>query len=103
KAHVREPLLEGSAMKLPRRRFLHLAAGAAVLPALSRSARAQAYPSRPIRFVIPYPPGGVYDATGRPWAEKVKPYLGQIVVENVGGAGSPLGTPPAAPPPPAGN
>jgi len=79
-------------MKLPRRRFLHLAAGAAALPVVSRSARAQAYPSRPIRFVIPYPPGGVYDTTGRPWAEKVKPYLGSVVVENVGGAGSSLGT-----------
>ena len=79
-------------MKLLRRQFLHLAAGAAALPALSRIALAQAYPSRPIRFVIPYPPGGVYDATGRPWAEKVKPHLGTIVVENIGGAGSSLGT-----------
>jgi tripartite-type tricarboxylate transporter receptor subunit TctC len=79
-------------MKLPRRRFLHLAVGVAALPALPRTARAQAYPSRPIRFVIPYPPGGVYDATGRPWAEKVKQHLGSIVVENIGGAGSSLGT-----------
>jgi tripartite-type tricarboxylate transporter receptor subunit TctC len=79
-------------MKLPRRRFLHLAAGAAALPPLSRIASAQVYPSRPIRLVIPYPPGGVYDATGRPWAEKVKPHLGTIVIENIGGAGSSLGT-----------
>jgi tripartite-type tricarboxylate transporter receptor subunit TctC len=79
-------------MKLPRRRFLHLVAGAAVLPAVSRTAWAQSYPSRPIRLVIPYPPGGLYDATGRPWAEKVKPHLGTIVVENMGGAGSSLGT-----------
>ena len=50
------------------------------------------YPERPIRLVIPYPPGGVYDATGRPWAEKVKTLLGTIVVENIGGAGSSLGT-----------
>src|SRR4051812_16219867 len=50
------------------------------------------YPDRPVRLVIPYPPGGVYDATGRPWAEKVKPLLGTIVIENVGGAGSSLGT-----------
>jgi tripartite-type tricarboxylate transporter receptor subunit TctC len=42
--------------------------------------------------VIPYPPGGVYDATGRPWADKVKPHLGTIVIENIGGAGSSLGT-----------
>ena len=43
-------------MKLPRREFLHLAAGAAALPAVSRTARAQTYPSRPITMVVPYPP-----------------------------------------------
>ena len=59
---------------------------------MSRIARAQTYPSRPIRLVIPFPPGGVYDATGRPWADKVKSHLGTIVVENIGGAGSSLGT-----------
>ena len=80
-------------MKLPhRRRFLHLAAGAAALPDFSRIARAQTYPMRPIRLVISFPPGGVYDATGRPWADKVKSHLGTIVVENIGGAGSSLGT-----------
>jgi len=78
-------------MKLPRRQFLHLAAGAAALPALSQVARAQAYPSRPIRLVIPYPPGGVNDAVGRPWAEKMKALLGTVVVENMGGAGGSLG------------
>src|SRR5262249_54099550 len=60
---------------------------------LPRTALAQAkYPDRPIRLVIPFPPGGVYDATGRPWADKVKLHLGTIVVENIGGAGSSLGT-----------
>jgi len=83
-------------MKLPRRIFLQLAAGAAVLPILSRGARAQAYPIRPIRLIIPYPPGGVYDATGRPWAEKAKAHLGTIVIENIGGAGGSLGTAAAA-------
>jgi len=78
-------------MKLPRRQFLHLAAGAAALPAVSRVARAQAYPTRPIRLVIPFPPGGGFDAVGRPWAEKIKPLLGTIVVENQGGGGSSLG------------
>src|SRR3989449_7039685 len=78
-------------MKLPRRQFLHLAAGAATLPVVSRIARAQAYPTRPIRLVIPFPPGGAYDAVGRPWADKMKPLLGTVVVENNGGAGGSLG------------
>jgi len=78
-------------MKVARRRFLHLAAGAAALPAVSRITRAQSYPSRPIRLVIPFPPGGAYDAVGRPWADKVKPLLGAVVVENNGGAGGSLG------------
>jgi tripartite-type tricarboxylate transporter receptor subunit TctC len=74
-----------------RRQFLHLAAGAAALPAVSRVARAQAYPTRPIRLVIPFPPGGAFDAVGRPWADKMKPLLGTVVVENIGGGGSSLG------------
>ena len=78
-------------MKLPRRTFLHLAAGAAALPAVSRGAWAQNYPTRPIRLVVPFPPGGGYDAIGRPWAEKIKPLLGTMVVENQGGGGSSLG------------
>src|SRR5262252_10959411 len=78
-------------MKLPRRQFLHLAAGAAALPAVSRLARAQAYPSRPIRLVIPFPPGGAFDALGRPWAERMKTLLGTVVIENIGGAGASLG------------
>jgi tripartite-type tricarboxylate transporter receptor subunit TctC len=77
-------------MKLPRRQFLHLVAGAAALPAMSRVAIAQAYPTRPIRLVIPFPPGGAYDAVGRPWADKVKPLLGTVVVENSGGASGSL-------------
>ena len=78
-------------MKLPRRTFLHLAAGAAALLAVSRIAPAQAYPRRPIRLVIPFPPGGAYDAVGRPWADKMKPLLGTVVVENIGGASGALG------------
>jgi tripartite-type tricarboxylate transporter receptor subunit TctC len=78
-------------MNRPRRRFLHLAAGIAALPAISRIARAQAYPTRPIRLVIPFPPGGAFDAVGRPWADKMKPLLGTLVVENIGGGGSSLG------------
>jgi tripartite-type tricarboxylate transporter receptor subunit TctC len=79
-------------MALPRRKFLHLLLGIAASPALSSIVRAQVYPAHPIRLVIPFPPGGVFDATGRPWAEKVKPHLGTIVVENVSGGGSMLGT-----------
>jgi len=79
-------------VKLPhRRQFLNLAAGAAALPAVPRTARAQAYPSRPIRLVISFPPGGAFDAVGRPWADKMKPLLGTVVVENIGGGGGSLG------------
>src|SRR5438094_2566368 len=78
-------------MKLPRRRFLHLTAGAAALQAVSRIARAQTYPTRPIRLVVPFPPGGAFDAIGRPWADKIKPLLGTVIVENIGGGGGSLG------------
>ena len=78
-------------MKLPRRQFLHFAAAAATLPAVTGMAWAQAYPMRPIRLVIPFPPGGAFDAVGRPWADKMKPLLGTVVVENIGGAGASLG------------
>jgi tripartite-type tricarboxylate transporter receptor subunit TctC len=81
-----------NAMKLPhRRQFLHLATGAVALPTVSRIARAQAYPTRPIRLVIPFPPGGAFDAVGRPWADKMKSLLGTVVVENNGGGGGSLG------------
>ena len=78
-------------MKHPRRRFLYLAAGVAALAAVSRMARAQTYPTRPIRLVIPFPPGGAFDAVGRPLADKMKPLLGTVVVENIGGGGASLG------------
>jgi tripartite-type tricarboxylate transporter receptor subunit TctC len=70
-----------------------LVLGFAALSALApRRALAQGrYPDRPIRLVIPFPPGGIYDAVGRPWAERAKTHLGTIVVENQGGAGSSLG------------
>jgi len=73
-------------MKLPhRRRFLHLAAGTVALPAVSRFAQAQTYPSWPIRLIIPFPPGGSFDAIARPLADKMKMVLGTVVVENHGG------------------
>ena len=62
-----------------------------MLPALAHVSRAQSYPARPIRLIVPFPPGGAFDAVGRPWAEKVKPLLGTIVIENIGGGGASLG------------
>src|SRR5882724_4715048 len=74
-------------MKLPRRRFLHLAAGAAALPAATRFAWAQAYPARPVRWIIGFPPGGGADTVARivePWLTR---RLGQpVIIENRPGA-----------------
>jgi tripartite-type tricarboxylate transporter receptor subunit TctC len=78
-------------MTLPRRQFLHLAAGAAALPAVPRFEQAQTYPIRPVRLVVPFPPGGAFDTLARPWVEQVKPLLGTMIVENIGGGGSSLG------------
>jgi tripartite-type tricarboxylate transporter receptor subunit TctC len=77
-------------MKFPRRQFLHLAAGAAALPAVSRIARAQAYPSRPVILIVPVPAGSSTDVTLRSLATATERHLGQpIVVENrVGAAGA---------------
>ena len=80
-------------MKLPRRTFLHLAAGAAALPALSCTARAQAYPSRPVRFVVGFAPGGGGDIATRLMGQWLSDRLGQqFVVENRVGASSNLAT-----------
>src|SRR5262249_13042787 len=78
-------------MKLFRRTFLRLAAGGAALAAVSRMARAQSYPARPIRLVVPFPPGGGYDLGGRPLVDELKPLLGTVVIENIGGGGASLG------------
>lgn len=78
-------------MKIPRRRFFHLAASAVALPAIAHTGVADDYPTRPIRLVVPFPPGGAFDALGRLWAEKMKALLGTVVVENIGGAGGSLG------------
>ncbi len=80
-------------MKLPRRRFLHLAAGAAALPVVSRFAWAQAYPSRPVRWIVGYPPGGSTDILARMIGQYLSEKLGQpFVIENRPGAGNNLGT-----------
>jgi len=74
-------------MKLPRRQFLHLAAGAAALPAVSGIAGAQTYPTRPITMVVPYPAAGLFDAVARILAESMRKVLGRpVVIENIGGA-----------------
>ena len=80
-------------MKLPRRRFLHLATVAAALSAVSRVAKAQTYPSRPITMIVPFPPGGLADVIGRIAAEGMRASLSQsIIIENVGGANGSIGT-----------
>jgi tripartite-type tricarboxylate transporter receptor subunit TctC len=84
-------LLGGAIVRIPRRRFLQLTAGASALPLVSRNARAQAYPTKPIRLVVPFPPGGAFDFVGRPWADRMKSRVGTVVVENIGGGGSSLG------------
>ena len=78
-------------MLLRRRKLLQLALGVAALPAASRLARAEGYPTRPVRLVIPFPPGGAFDAVGRPWADQMKALLGVVVVENMGGGGGSIG------------
>ena len=77
-------------MRIARRNFLQLAAGAAALPAASSLAIADTYPTRPIKLVLPFPPGGVFDIVARPWADKVKTSLGTVFIENQPGAGGSL-------------
>jgi tripartite-type tricarboxylate transporter receptor subunit TctC len=80
------------AMQIPRRQFLHLAAGVAAQPAVSSVARAQTYPTRPVTIVVPFTPGGGSDAIGRIVAERMRVSLGQpLVIENVGGANGIIG------------
>jgi tripartite-type tricarboxylate transporter receptor subunit TctC len=80
-------------MKLPRRQFLHLAAGAAALPTLPRFAWAEAYPSRPVRIIVGYPPGGSADVVARLIGQQLSDRLGQsFVVENRTGAGTNIAT-----------
>jgi tripartite-type tricarboxylate transporter receptor subunit TctC len=80
-------------MTFPRRRFLTLAAGAIALPALSRIARAQDYPARPITLIVPFPPGGSTDILARVVAEHLRQSLRQpVVIENRTGASGNIGT-----------
>jgi tripartite-type tricarboxylate transporter receptor subunit TctC len=77
-------------LKIPRRQFLHVAAGAAALPVLARGVKAQAYPVRPLRVIVPFAPGGGVDVLARHYAEKLKDIRGvTVVIENrAGGNGS---------------
>jgi tripartite-type tricarboxylate transporter receptor subunit TctC len=80
-------------MNLPRRKFLHLAAGAAALPTMSRMARAQNYPTRPVRLIVGFAPGGAADITARLIGQRLSERLGQqFIVENRPGAGTNIAT-----------
>ena len=80
-------------MTLPRRRFLHLAAGAAALPAVSRFAWAQAYPSRPVRLIVGFAPGGTTDIGARLMGQWLSERLGQqFIIENRTGAATNIAT-----------
>src|SRR5215813_5832405 len=80
-------------MKLPRRKFLHLAAGVLALPVFPRFAGAQAYPTRPVRIIVGFAAGGAPDTIGRLMAQWLSERLGQpFIIENRSGAGSNVGT-----------
>src|SRR5437762_3292735 len=90
-------------MKLPRRRFLHLTVGTAALPLVSHIARAQAYPTRPVRVIVPYAPAGATDITARLIGQWLSERLSQqFVIENRPGGGSNIGTEVVARAPPDG-
>src|SRR5215510_9261239 len=92
-ARRQSPRLREKAMKLPRRTFLHLAAGAAALPAVSRIAWAQAYPTRLARIIVPATAGGGLDVLARMTGQGLSDRLGQaFIIENRPGAGTNLGT-----------
>jgi tripartite-type tricarboxylate transporter receptor subunit TctC len=79
-------------MKLPRRNFLHLAAGAAALPTVSRIARAQTYPSRPVHWIVSFAAGGANDIVARIVGQYLSDHLGQqFIIENRSGAGGNVG------------
>jgi hypothetical protein len=95
--------LEAEAMKIPRREFWHLATGIAALPVVSRIARAQTYPTRPVRIIVPFPAGGTADILARLTGQWLLERLGQqFIIENRPGAGANIGTEVAVRAPPDG-
>src|SRR5262249_6309211 len=85
-------IAEREAMKLPRRNFLHLTAGAAVLPAVPRAAWAQAYPTRPVHWIVSFAAGGPNDIVARIVGQYLSDHLGQqFVIENRAGAAGNVG------------
>src|SRR5262249_8935397 len=96
------PVWRAAFMKLPRRQFLHLAASAAALPGVSRIARAQAYPTRPVRIIVGFVAGGPNDIVARLIGQWLSERLGQqFIVENRAGADGNIATEPVVTPPPA--
>jgi tripartite-type tricarboxylate transporter receptor subunit TctC len=80
-------------MKIPRRQFLHLAAGAAAFPAVTSIARAQAYPSRSVRWIVPMAPGDTPDILARLVGQRLSERLAQpFIMDNRPGAGTNIGT-----------
>src|SRR5208337_2325160 len=80
-------------MKLPRRKFLHLAAGAAAFPTILRTANADTYPSRPVRYIVGYAPGGGNDIVARLMGQALSERMGQqFIIENRPGAGTNIAT-----------
>src|SRR5215472_10625266 len=92
--YARDAIQRGAAMNLPnRRQFLHLAAGFSALPAISRAARAQTYPSRPVRLIAGFPAGSITDVLARFAAQWLSERFGQpYIVENRSGAAGNLAT-----------
>src|SRR5262249_39767613 len=89
---VRAGILRDSAVRLLRRKFLRLAAGSAALPAVSRLAWAQAYPTRPVRIIVPVAPGGALDIIARLIGQSLTNHLGQsFIIENRPGGGTNIG------------
>ena len=77
--------------------LVHGVAALAATGIMPYSADAQAkYPDRPVRLIVPFPPGGAFDTVGRPWADRIKPHFGTVIIENIGGAGGGVGAAQAA-------